>query len=100
MAIIIKNKQQIELIRESCRRLAIVHKELEEFIRPGISTKDIDILGDQLIRKLDGIPNFLHYNGYPASICVSVNDQVVHGIPSKHRILQEGDIVSLDAGML
>lgn len=100
MAIIIKNKQQIELIRESCRRLAIVHKELEEFIRPGISTKDIDILGDQLIRKLDGIPNFLHYNGYPASICVSVNDQVVHGIPSKHRILQEGDIVSLDAGMI
>lgn len=100
MAIIIKNEQQIELIRESCRRLAIVHKELEEYIRPGISTKDIDILGDQLIRKLDGIPNFLHYNGYPASICVSVNDQVVHGIPSKHRILQEGDIVSLDAGMI
>lgn len=100
MAIIIKNEKQIELIRESCRRLALVHKELEEFIRPGISTKDIDILGDQLIRKLDGIPNFLHYNGYPASICVSVNDQVVHGIPSKHRILQEGDIVSLDAGMI
>jgi len=100
MAIIIKNENEIELIRESCRRLAIVHKELEEFIRPGISTKDIDIFGDQLIRKLEGIPNFLHYNGYPASICVSVNDQVVHGIPNKHRILQEGDIVSLDAGMI
>lgn len=100
MAIIIKNEQQIDLIRESCRRLALVHQELEEFIRPGISTKEIDILGDQLIRKLEGIPNFLHYNGYPASICVSVNDQVVHGIPSKHRILQEGDIVSLDAGMI
>lgn len=100
MAIIIKNEQEIELIRESCRRLSMVHKELEEYIKPGISTKDIDILGDQLIRKLDGIPNFLHYNGYPASICVSVNDQVVHGIPSKHRILQEGDIVSLDAGMI
>lgn len=100
MAIIIKNEQQIDLIRESCRRLALVHKELEEFIKPGISTKEIDILGDQLIRKLEGIPNFLHYNGYPASICVSVNDQVVHGIPSKHRILQEGDIVSLDAGMI
>ena len=56
--------------------------------------------GDQLIRKLGGIPNFLHYNGYPASICVSVNDEVVHGIPTKHRILQEGDIVSLDAGMI
>ncbi len=100
MSIIIKTEQEIELIRESCRLLAIVHKELEEFVRPGISTKDIDIMGDQLIRKLGGIPNFLHYNGYPASICVSVNDEVVHGIPNKHRILQEGDIVSLDAGMI
>ena len=54
----------------------------------------------KLIRSLGGIPNFLHYNGYPASICVSVNDEVVHGIPSKHRILQEGDIVSLDAGLI
>ena len=98
--IIIKNEQEIELIRESCKRLAIVHKELEEFVKPGISTKDIDIKGDQLIRKLGGIPNFLHYNGYPASICVSVNSEVVHGIPTKHRILQEGDIVSLDAGMI
>lgn len=100
MAIIIKKEEQIKLIRESCRRLALVHQELEGFIRPGISTKDIDIFGDQLIRKLEGIPNFLHYNGYPASICVSVNDEVVHGIPNKHRILQEGDIVSLDAGMI
>lgn len=100
MSIIIKTEQEIELIRESCRLLAIVHKELEEFIRPGISTKDIDIKGDQLIRKLGGIPNFLHYNGYPASICVSVNEEVVHGIPNKHRKLQEGDIVSLDAGLI
>lgn len=98
MAIIIKTEEQIKLIRESCRRLALVHKELEEFIRPGISTREIDIKGDSLIRKLGGIPNFLHYNGYPASICISVNDEVVHGIPNKRRILQEGDIVSLDAG--
>ena len=100
MAIIIKTEEQIKLIRESCRRLALVHKELEEFIRPGISTREIDIKGDSLIRKLGGIPNFLHYNGYPASICISVNDEVVHGIPNKRRILQEGDIVSLDAGMI
>lgn len=98
--IIIKNENEIELIRESCKRIAIVHKELEEFVKPGISTKDIDIKADQLIRKLGGIPNFLHYNGYPASVCVSVNDEVVHGIPNKHHILQEGDIVSLDAGMI
>lgn len=100
MGIIIKTEEQINLIRESCRLLAIVHRELGELIRPGISTREIDIKGDQLIRKLGGVPNFLHYQGYPASICVSVNDEVVHGIPSKRRILQEEDIVSLDAGMI
>lgn len=100
MAIIIKTEEQIKLIRESCRLISIVHKELEQYVRPGISTKEIDIKGDILIRKLGGIPNFLHYNGYPASICVSVNDEVVHGIPHKHRILQEGDIVSLDCGLI
>ena len=100
MSVSIKSAHEIELMRESCRRLSIVHKELEEAIRPGISTLDIDRLGEKLMRSLSGIPNFLHYNGYPASICVSVNDEVVHGIPSKHRILQEGDIVSLDAGLI
>lgn len=100
MAVTIKSQREIELMRESCRLLAIVHKEMEEFIRPGISTKDIDIFGDTLIRKLGCIPNFKNYNGYPASICVSVNDEVVHGIPNKHHILQEGDIVSLDAGLI
>lgn len=100
MAVTIKSEREIELMRESCRLLAIVHKEMEESIRPGMSTMDIDILGDTLIRKLGGIPNFKNYNGYPASICVSVNDEVVHGIPNKHRILQEGDIVSLDAGLI
>ena len=100
MAVSIKSEREIELMRESCRLLAIVHKEMEEAIRPGMSTKDIDILGDSLIRKLGCIPNFKNYNGYPASICVSVHDEVVHGIPHKNRILQEGDIVSLDAGLI
>ena len=101
MAIIsIKSEREIELMRESCRLLTIVHKEMEEAIRPGMSTMDIDILGDKTIRKLGCIPNFKNYHGYPASICVSVNDEVVHGIPNKHRILQEGDIVSLDAGLI
>lgn len=100
MAIIIKSVREIELIRESCRILSKVHKELGQFIRPGISTKDIDELGEKLIRSFDCEPNFLNYNGYPASICVSVNDEVVHGIPKKDRILQEGDIVSLDAGLI
>lgn len=100
MAVTIKSEREIELMRESCRLLGIVHKELGEAIRPGMSTKDIDDLGESLIRKLGGIPNFKNYNGYPASICVSVNDEVVHGIPTKKRILQEGDIVSLDAGLI
>lgn len=100
MAVSIKSKREIELMRESCRLLAIVHKALEEAIKPGMSTLDIDRMGEKMIRDLGCIPNFKDYHGYPASICVSVNDEVVHGIPSKHRILQEGDIVSLDAGLI
>lgn len=69
-------------------------------IKPGISTWEINKLGEEVIRSFGCIPNFLNYNGYPASICVSVNDEVVHGIPSKNRILLEGDIVSLDAGLI
>ncbi|MCM1466093.1 MAG: type I methionyl aminopeptidase [Bacteroidales bacterium] len=100
MGVTIKSEREIELMRESCRLLAIVHKELGESIRPGMSTLDIDTLGESLIHKLGCVPNFKNYNGYPASICVSVNDEVVHGIPSRYRILQEGDIVSLDAGLI
>ena len=100
MAVSIKSEREIELMRESCRLLGIVHQELEHAIKPGMSTMDVDIMGDKLIRSLGGIPNFKNYNGYPASICVSVNDEVVHGIPNKHHILQEGDIVSLDAGLI
>ena len=100
MAVSIKSEREIELMRESCRLLAQVHQELEHAIKPGMSTMDVDILGDKLIRSMGCIPNFKNYNGYPASICVSVNDEVVHGIPNKKRILQEGDIVSLDAGLI
>lgn len=100
MAVSIKSAREIELMRESCRLLAKVHKALEEAIRPGMSTMEIDIMGDKLIRELGCIPNFRDYHGYPASICTSVNDEVVHGIPNKHRILQEGDIISLDAGLI
>ena len=100
MAVSIKSEREIELMRESCRLLAKVHQELEHAIRPGMTTMDIDIMGDKMIRDMGCVPNFKNYNGYPASICVSVNDEVVHGIPSRKRILQEGDIVSLDAGLI
>ena len=100
MSVTIKSAREIELMREAGRLLSEVHDELAAFIKPGISTKDIDKLGEKLIRDRGCIPNFLNYNGYPASICVSINDEVVHGIPNKHRILQDGDIVSLDAGLI
>ena len=100
MSVSIKTAREIELMRESCHLLEKVHDELAKAIRPGISTWEIDHLGEEMIRSFGCTPNFLHYNGYPASICVSVNDEVVHGIPNKNRILQEGDIVSLDAGLI
>lgn len=100
MPITIKSSREIELMTESGRILEIVHNELEKALRPGMSTKDIDRLGEEVIRSYGCIPSFLDYNGYPASICVSLNDEVVHGIPDEHRIIKEGDIVSLDAGVI
>lgn len=100
MPITIKSSREIELMTEAGRILEIVHNELGKALRPGMSTKDIDELGEEVIRSYGCVPSFLDYNGYPASICVSLNDEVVHGIPSKHRIIQEGDIVSLDAGVI
>jgi len=100
MAVTIKSAREIERMREAGRILAIVHGEMGKAIRPGISTMDINRLGEEVIRSYGCTPSFLNYNGYPASICVSVNDEVVHGIPKKNRILREGDIVSLDAGVI
>ena len=96
----IKSQSEIALMREAGKILAKVHEELKDAIRPGMSTLDIDRLGEKIIRGYGCIPSFLNYNGYPASICVSVNDEVVHGIPHKDMILCEGDIVSLDAGVI
>ena len=100
MAISIKSEREIELMRESCKILAEVFRQVEQAIRPGMSTAELDAYGEKLIRSHGCIPNFLHYNGYPASLCISVNDEVVHGIPRKDRFLQEGDIVSVDAGLI
>ncbi|MBR3684215.1 MAG: type I methionyl aminopeptidase [Lachnospiraceae bacterium] len=100
MAVSIKSAREIELMRDAGKILAEVHEELAKAIVPGMTTKDIDIIGEQLIRKRGCIPSFLNYNGFPASICVSVNDEVVHGIPNKKRIVREGDIISLDAGVI
>ena len=100
MAITIKSAREIDLMKEAGRILEIVHNELGKALHPGMSTLDIDRLGEEIIRSYGCIPSFLDYRGYPASICVSVNEEVVHGIPDKHRILKDGDIVSLDAGVI
>ena len=100
MPISIKSAREIELMTEAGRILEIVHKEMEKALRPGMTTKDIDRLGEEVIRSYGCVPSFLNYNGYPASVCVSINDEVVHGIPSDKKIIREGDIVSLDAGVI
>lgn len=87
-------------MREAGRILAITHDELAKQIRVGMTTKEIDRIGEEIIRDYGCEPSFLNYNGYPASICVSINDEVVHGIPCEERIVQDGDIVSLDAGVI
>ncbi|MFR3285463.1 MAG: type I methionyl aminopeptidase [Clostridium fessum] len=100
MAVTIKSPREIELMREAGRILAKTHEELAKNLQSGMSTWDIDHMGEEIIRSYGCIPSFKNYNGYPASICVSVNDEVVHGIPHKEHFLDEGDIVSLDAGVI
>ncbi len=100
MSISIKNPEEIELMKEAGRILAITHEELKKAIKPGITTYDIDKLGEEVIRSYGCTPSFLNYCGYPASICVSINEEVVHGIPSRTRYIKEGDVVSLDAGVI
>lgn len=100
MSVTIKTEKEIELMREAGRLLSLVHLELEKAIRPGISTLEIDKIGEECIRSFGCIPSFLGYEGYPASVCVSVNEEVVHGIPCDDFILEEGDIVSLDTGLI
>ena len=89
MPVTIKSAREIELMKEAGRILEIVHDELGKALHPGMTTLDIDRLGEEIIRSYGCEPSFLNYNGYPASICVSVNDEVVHGIPSAKRVLKE-----------
>ena len=100
MSVTIKTEQEIEIMREAGRILALVHQNLSKEIKPGMSTWDVNQIGEELIRSYGCEPNFKGLYDYPASVCVSVNEEVVHGIPKKDRILQEGDIVSLDTGVL
>ena len=98
--IYLKNAQQLDCMRKSGALLYEVLCRLREAIKPGMSTAELDVYAEQLIRKHKAIPSFLDYQGYPASICASINDEVVHGIPSETAILKEGDILSVDCGLI
>ena len=93
----IKSNEEIELLKIAGQIVGDTHNYLKQFIKPGITTKELDKLAYDYIISRDATPSFLNYEGYPASICTSVNEEVVHGIPSD-RILQEGDIISIDIG--
>lgn len=94
----IKSHSEIEKMREAGRITGLALVEISKHIKPGVSTAELDKIAFNFIKKQGATPSFLHYNGYPASICASVNDAVVHGIPSKEIILKEGDIISIDVG--
>ncbi len=96
--IVIKSKREIELMREPCKVTAELLKDLEDFVKPGLSTKDISDFAEKRIESHGMHPTFKGYGGFPAAACVSVNEEVIHGIPNASRILKEGDIVSIDVG--
>lgn len=97
--IVIKSKHEIELMQESGRIVALVHEAIKEAIKPGITTGELDQIAEKLILEHQAMPSFKGYGGFPASICASINDQVIHGIPSD-TVLKEGDIISIDVGAL
>ncbi len=94
-----KSAEQIELIRQSSLLLSKTHAEVAKAIRPGVKTIELDTIAETYIRDHGGIPSFLNHNGFPASLCISINDQVVHGFPSEYE-LKEGDIISVDCGVI
>jgi methionyl aminopeptidase len=96
----IKTPEEIEIMAEGGRLLAVIFEELKKEVKVGASTQSLNDLAASLIAKAGGKPSFLGEGGYPAVICVSINDEVVHGVPSAQRIIKDGDIVSLDAGMV
>lgn len=95
--IICKTPREIEIMREAGKIVALTHQELQKHITPGISTKELDAIAEKFILKADALPSFKGYNGFRGSICASVNEELVHGIPGD-RILRDGDIISIDIG--
>ncbi|WP_209125334.1 type I methionyl aminopeptidase [Alkalihalobacillus sp. BA299] len=95
--IICKTEREIAIMREAGKIVALTHQELKKHIQPGITTKELDNIAEKLIRSYDAVPSFKGYNGFTGSICASVNEELVHGIPGK-RVLKAGDVISIDIG--
>lgn len=93
-----KSRDEIKRMRHAGHIVALVHQKMKEVVEPGISTKELDNIAMKVIKENKAIPTFLGYNGFPASICTSINERVVHGIPSEKEILKEGDIIAIDVG--
>ena len=96
--IVLRTAKEIDMMRKACQISAEALQIAGEAVKPGITTYEIDQIAYRYIKKQGAEPNFLNYNGFPATACISINDEVIHGIPSKNRVLKEGDIVSIDLG--
>ena len=96
-AIVLKSAREIGLMRQAGRIAACALREAGRAVEPGVSTAELDRIARRCIERMGAVPSFLNYNGFPASACISVNEEVIHGIPG-HRILKQGDIVSIDVG--
>ena len=96
--IVLKTTRELSLMKEACRISAGALRVAGEAVKPGVSTWEIDRIAYEYIKSRGAEPNFLHLYGFPATACISINDEIIHGIPSKERILKEGDIVSIDLG--
>ena len=93
-----KSREEIKLMRHAGHIVALVHQKMREVVEPGISTKELDNIAMKIIKENRAIPTFLGYSGFPACICTSINEQVVHGIPSENVTLKDGDIIAIDVG--
>lgn len=100
MAVTIKSAREIDLMRDAGKILGTVHNEMRDRIKAGMTSYEIDQIAEKLIRSYNCEPSFLGYQGFPGSVCISINDEVVHGLPEKNKIVQDGDIVSLDMGVI
>jgi methionyl aminopeptidase len=98
--IVLKSSRELALMRQAGRIVAQVHEAFREVVRPGISTLDLEKVASHIIEQEEAIPSFKGYRGFPASICASINEEIVHGIPTPKRVLEEGDIISLDVGAI